>query len=71
MAAVTAGGTEHVSVGSNNATVGASCGLMMLIFTRFFVSVQTAQAVTSLPVPEVVGTAMIGGNGLLTKPMPP
>ena len=60
--AVTAGGSLTVSSGSITATHDAMCGVpptLNLIFR--FGSVMTAHNVTSLPVPAVVGTAIIGG----------
>src|SRR5437879_13439593 len=60
--AVTAGGSLTVSSGSITATHDAMFGMpptLNLIFR--FGSVMTAHKVTSLPVPAVVGTAIIGG----------
>src|SRR5207245_507510 len=60
--AVTGGGSLTVSSGSMTATQDAMCGVpptLNLIFRLG--SVITAQSVTSLPVPAVVGTAIMGG----------
>ena len=60
--AVTAGGSFTVSSGSINATHEAMFGVpptLNLIFRLG--SVMTAHRVTSLPVPAVVGTAIMGG----------
>src|SRR2546428_14020476 len=64
--AVTAAGSFTVSSGSMTATQDAMFGVpptLNLIFR--FGSVITAQSVTSLPVPAVVGTAISGGVRLL------
>src|SRR3989442_12732500 len=61
--AVTAAGSFTVSSGSMTATQDAMFGVpptLNLIFR--FGSVMTAHSVTSLPVPAVVGTAIIGGG---------
>src|SRR2546430_6720458 len=60
--AVTDGGSLTVSSGSMTATHDAMCGVpptLNLIFRLG--SVITAHRVTSLPVPAVVGTAIMGG----------
>ena len=62
VAAVTAGGRPSISSGSTSATCGPISGVpptLNLIFRSG--SVITAQSVTSLPVPAVVGTATSGG----------
>src|SRR2546421_12881086 len=60
--AVTAGGSLTVSSGSITATHAAMWGVppTLNLILRFG-SVMTAHSVTSLPVPAVVGTAIIGG----------
>ena len=60
--AVTPAGRPRVSSGSMSATQAAMLGVpptLNLIFRSG--SVMTAQSVTSLPVPAVVGTAIRGG----------
>ena len=62
VAAVTAGGRPSISSGSTSATCAPISGVpptLNLIFRSW--SVITAQSVTSLPVPAVVGTATSGG----------
>ena len=58
--AVTDGGTPRVSSGSTSATTGSMDGDRRLTFTWSAVEVTTPLAVTSEPVPEVVGTATTG-----------
>src|SRR5437879_13560682 len=70
--AVTAGGSFTVSSGSITATHDAMFGVpptLNLIFR--FGSVMTAHNVTSLPVPAVVGTALLGGIRELLGLWPP
>ena len=62
VAAVTAGGSPSISSGSMSATCGPISGVpptLNLILRSW--SVITAQSVTSLPVPAVVGIATSGG----------
>src|SRR5256712_11327676 len=60
--AVTAGGSLTVSSGSITATQAAMWGVPPTLNLILRVgSVMTAHSVTSLPVPAVVGTAIIGG----------
>ena len=62
VAAVTAGGRPSMSSGSISATCGPISGVPpTLNLTPRSWSVITAQSVTSLPVPAVVGTAARGG----------
>ena len=69
--AVTAGGHGTVSRGSTSATAGSISGLRRLAFTASAVEVSTAFAVTSEPVPAVVGTATYGtGRCAIGTPRP-
>ena len=61
-AAVTAGGQSRVSSGSTTACLGIISGCRRLAFTPCSGTDSTAFAVTSAPVPAVVGTAT-SGNG--------
>ena len=58
--AVTAGGQPSVSAGSTSATRGSIRGLRRLALSRCSGTASTAFAVTSAPVPAVVGTATYG-----------
>src|SRR6478672_7193187 len=60
LAAVTGGGHDTVSSGSTSATRGIISGLRRLAFRRCPGTASTALAVTSAPVPAVVGTATQG-----------
>jgi hypothetical protein len=71
LAAVTGGGQLMVSSGSTIATRGIISGLRRLALTRWAGEVSTALAVTSAPVPAVVGTATSGTEGLVIfRPAP-
>ena len=59
-AAVTCGGQVQVRTGSTSATSGIRLGLTTPCFTLSFSLAKMAIAVTSEPVPAVVGTAMSG-----------
>ena len=63
LAAVTGGGQETVSSGSTSATRGIIIGLRRLALSRCSGTASTALAVTSAPVPAVVGTATNGRAG--------
>ena len=63
LAAVTGGGHETVSSASTRATRGIISGLRRLALTRCDGTASTALAVTSAPVPAVVGTATQGTAG--------
>jgi hypothetical protein len=59
-----------VSSGSTSATRGSMNSLRRLFLTLDFVSVSTAFAVTSAPVPAVVGMAMRGMPGACISALP-
>ena len=63
LAAVTGGGHDAVSSGSTSATRGIISGLRRLALSRCSGTASTALAVTSAPVPAVVGTATQGAAG--------
>ena len=63
LAAVTGGGQDTVSSGSTSATRGIISGLRRLALIRCAGEASTALAVTSAPVPAVVGTATQGTAG--------
>src|ERR1017187_4837085 len=63
VAAVRNGGSPTVSSGSRMARLGISHGLKMMIFRPSLCEVITEDRPTSLPVPEVVGIAMMGSYG--------
>jgi len=64
--AVTAAGSLTLSSGSITATQEAMFGVPPTLYLIFRLgSVITAQRVTSLPVPAVVGTAIMGGMRFL------
>lgn len=68
--AVIFGGIEIVRVGSHIATFGVNKSLPMLIFVISLLLVKTENIVSSLAVPEVVGTAIIGNGLFLTLFIP-
>src|SRR5215470_10095400 len=71
LAAVTAGGQDTVSSGSTTAARGIIVWLRRLALTRCPGEASTAFAVTSAPVPAVVGTAMHGADGrVIARPAP-
>jgi hypothetical protein len=71
LAAVTAGGQPTVSSGSTRATAGSIGRPRMLTLIRCSGTASTAFAVTSEPVPAVVGTATQGAVGPVTgRPAP-
>ena len=71
-AAVTAGGQPTVSSGSREiASRGRRCWCEMPVFTRCSGTSRTATAVTSEPVPAVVGSATTGRSGPGTARPPP
>ena len=70
VAAVTEAGTDKVSSGSQMATFAAVKGLFTVILYLFFVSVITEEKVSSLPVPDVVGTVIIRGSGSVAAVFP-
>jgi len=71
LAAVTGGGQEALSSGSTSATRGSINGLRRLALTWCSGTASTALAVTSAPVPAVVGTATQGTEGRVTfRPAP-
>ena len=71
VAAVTAAGRPSVSSGSISATCAAISGVppTLNLICRSW-SVITAQSVTSLPVPAVVGIAISGGMRLVIGVFP-
>ena len=69
-AAVMPGGHDIVSIGSTMAMSGIRCGLTTPCFTFFFSFAKMAMAVTSEPVPAVVGTAISGSPFLGTMSTP-
>src|SRR6185437_3926965 len=71
VAAVRDGGRLTVSSGSRIALLGISHGLKMMILRLSFCDVITDDLPTSLPVPAVVGIAMIGSYGPVRRSMPP
>jgi hypothetical protein len=71
VAAVTLGGMLSVSSGSRIATLGIKSGEKNTVFLPVSRSVATALRPTSLPVPAVVGSAIIGGRGPSTFALPP
>ena len=71
LAAVTGGGHDTVSSGSTSATRGIISGLRRLALSRCPGAASTAFAVTSAPVPAVVGTATHGRAGrVISRPAP-
>jgi hypothetical protein len=70
VAAVTLGGMLSVSSGSRIATLGNSKGEKNTVFLPVSRSVATALRPTSLPVPAVVGNAIIGGSGPVIFALP-
>ena len=71
LAAVTCGGQDAVSSGSTSATRGIISVLRRLALTRCAGEARTALAVTSAPVPAVVGTATQGTAGwVMARPDP-
>ena len=69
--AVSSGGIVCVNTGSINATSGYILLLRKLTFTLCSVDFMTEFLVTSAPVPEVVGTAILGsGSSLRIFPCP-
>src|SRR5260370_13609581 len=56
------GGKFIVNSGSASARVGIRYGLKITVFRFVFSIVMTAERDTSLPVPDVVATAMYGGR---------
>src|SRR5262245_5303114 len=70
VAAVTAAGMLIVSSGSSNAIRQAALGSPHAIFMRDFGLAMRAYDWASLPVPEVVGTAIIGSMGRVALPAP-
>jgi len=62
-AAVTSGGALKVLSGSTTPSAGRSSRCDTPAFTFWSITCVTATAVVSLPVPEVVGTAMSGRTG--------
>src|SRR3954449_356784 len=71
VAAVKNGGRLTVSSGSRIALLGISHGLNTIIFRFSLCDVITDDLPTSLPVPAVVGTAMMGSYGPVMRSMPP
>ena len=71
VAAVGPGGNPNVSSGSQMATDGISGGANTTALRWPSVSVTTALRPTSLPVPAVVGSAIIGGIACTTSLLPP
>ncbi|MCY1536879.1 hypothetical protein D9M68_723510 [compost metagenome] len=69
MAAVTAAGRPRVSSASSTARSGSSSGEITTFFSPAPV-VTTDTAVTSEPVPAVVGTRISGNRGPLARLMP-
>jgi hypothetical protein len=68
---VTGGGHDAVSPGSTSATLGITSALRRLALTRCPDEASTALAVTSAPVPAVVGTATQGTAGrVMVRPDP-
>ena len=59
-----------VSVGSSNATRHATRLSPQAIFTCVSASLMSAYDCASLPVPAVVGTAIIGSIGPVALPVP-
>ena len=71
LAAVTGGGQDTVSSGSTSATRGIISGLRRLALRWCSGTASTALAVTSAPVPAVVGTATQGAAGrVIFRPAP-
>ncbi len=71
LAAVTAGGQDRVSCGSTSAARGIMGTPRRLALTRCAGEASTAFAVTSAPVPAVVGTATHGTDGrVIARPAP-
>ena len=70
LSAVTFGGHDTVSSESTTATSGRKNGLRHETLICFSVSVKTAAAETSDPVPAVVGTQMSGVTGPGTRQSP-
>ena len=68
VSAVTRGGTPSRGPGSRMAAWGMSPSSMRGIFTPRCLSVSTAKAVTSLPVPAVVGMHQRGGRSAGAAP---
>ena len=62
VAAVTRGGIDTVSSGSRIAALAIKYGLKMTVLRPVASSVRTPDRPTSLPVPAVVGTLMMGGT---------
>src|SRR5882672_3525034 len=56
------GGKFIVNSGSPSARLGIKYGLKITVFRFVFSMVMTAERDTSLPVPDVVATAMYGGK---------
>ncbi len=68
---MTGGGQDAVSPGSTSATRGIISALRRLALTRCAGAASTALAVTSAPVPAVVGTATQGTAGrVIFRPDP-
>ncbi len=71
LAAVTAGGQDTVSSGSISAARGSIAAPRRLALRLCSGEASTAFAVTSAPVPAVVGTATHGTEGRVTGRPPP
>ena len=68
---MTGGGQDTLSCGSISATRGIISGLRKLALRRCSGEASTALAVTSAPVPAVVGTATQGTAGsVIARPDP-
>ena len=70
VSAVTRRGCVTVSAGSSTATAGAALGSPHAIFWCVAASAMRANDWHSLPVPAVVGTAIIGSIGFVALPTP-
>ncbi len=71
VAAVRCGGNPTVNSGSATAKDGIRCGLKISDFLPRPLNVNTALRPTSLPVPAVVGTAIMGGMSGPIRSLPP
>ena len=70
VSAVTRGGCETVSAGSSSATRNEAFLSPQAILTCVLASEISANDCVSLPVPAVVGTAIIGSIGRVALPTP-
>src|SRR5690349_3425031 len=71
VAAVIIGGMLTVRCGSKIAQLGIMLGAKKIVFLPVSGKVATALRPTSLPVPAVVGSAIIGGSGFVIFALPP